>query len=101
MIDLSIIVPCLDEEENVALVLDSISDLISKTDISYEIILVDDQSEDLTLSIAEQWKKGKKILKNYLYITKIWREKRLWRCCKIRVSIRNWKICNFCLCRSC
>jgi len=67
MIDLSIIVPCLDEEENVALVLDSISDLISKTDISYEIILVDDQSEDLTLSIAEQWKKEKNSEKLSIY----------------------------------
>ena len=57
MIDLSIIVPCLDEEDNVNLVLDSLLDILSKTSIVYEIILVDDQSDDSTFSKAEQWQK--------------------------------------------
>lgn len=52
---LSIIIPCLDEEENVENVLNSVTELLINSGINYEIIVVDDQSTDATLQRAEKW----------------------------------------------
>ena len=52
---LSIIIPCLDEEENVREVLGEVTAVLIDSNINYEIIVVDDQSSDATLHLAEQW----------------------------------------------
>jgi glycosyltransferase involved in cell wall biosynthesis len=52
---LSIIIPCLDEEDNIVQVLDAVSNLLYKNKIPCEIIVVDDQSKDETLSYAKKW----------------------------------------------
>ena len=52
---LSIIIPCLNEEDNISNILNEISSLVMKYKIPNEIIIVDDQSHDLTLSVANQW----------------------------------------------
>ena len=54
--DLSIIVPCLNEAENVEHVLDSILSITDQIpDCSSEIIVVDDQSEDDTFILAQRF----------------------------------------------
>jgi len=52
---LSVIIPCLDEEENVQEVLREVTAVLMDSGIRYEIIVVDDQSSDATLHLAEQW----------------------------------------------
>jgi dolichol-phosphate mannosyltransferase len=52
---LSVIIPCLDEEENIGNVLRNTTEFLSGADINYEVIVVDDQSVDSTLSNAEKW----------------------------------------------
>lgn len=54
---LSVIIPCLDEEDNVENVLRDVTELLISADINYELIVVDDQSTDGTLSRAEKWAK--------------------------------------------
>jgi dolichol-phosphate mannosyltransferase len=51
----SIIIPCLDEEDNVKDILSSLLKALEANPIPYEIIVVDDQSRDATLTRAEQW----------------------------------------------
>ncbi|WP_424628745.1 glycosyltransferase family 2 protein [Bradyrhizobium sp. SYSU BS000235] len=51
--DLSIIVPCLNEEENIAVILSKLRDVLSGSDISAEVIVVDDQSDDKTFERAK------------------------------------------------
>lgn len=54
--DLSIIVPCLNEAENVEQVLENILQVTDKIqDCASEIIVVDDQSEDDTFNIAQKF----------------------------------------------
>ncbi|MFB9159182.1 glycosyltransferase family 2 protein [Chromobacterium violaceum] len=55
MTKLSIIIPCLNEEENVEQILDSVTAAVSGKITDYEIIIVDDQSDDSTLSLAQKW----------------------------------------------
>ena len=52
---LSVIIPCLDEEENVENVLHSVTEMLTKSNINYEIIVIDDKSTDATLQRAETW----------------------------------------------
>lgn len=54
---LSVIIPCLDEQDNVADVLRDVTAMLIEARINYEVIVVDDQSTDLTRSRAEQWVK--------------------------------------------
>lgn len=54
---LSVIIPCLDEEDNVADVLRSVTEMLINAGINYEVIVVDDQSIDATKHLAEQWAK--------------------------------------------
>src|SRR6266704_3603076 len=51
--DLTIVVPCLNEEQNVVLILDRVVGVLEDTGISTEIIVVDDQSDDGTFASAE------------------------------------------------
>jgi dolichol-phosphate mannosyltransferase len=54
---LSIIIPCLNEEDNVEDILSEVTSILKQSKISYEVIVVDDQSSDATLHYAEQWAK--------------------------------------------
>ncbi len=54
-IDLTIVVPCLNEEENVGEILSQIRKVIINQPFSTEIIVVDDQSEDQTVRQAKAW----------------------------------------------
>lgn len=54
---LSVIIPCLNEEENVENVLRDVTNILHQSGINYEVIVVDDQSSDETLHRAEKWTK--------------------------------------------
>jgi glycosyltransferase involved in cell wall biosynthesis len=52
---LTIIIPCLDEEENVVNVLENVTEVLIANRINFELVVVDDQSADETLKRAEAW----------------------------------------------
>jgi dolichol-phosphate mannosyltransferase len=52
---LTIIVPCLNEEDNISMVLNAIDKIMSKIQILYEVIIVDDKSTDNTSIVANKW----------------------------------------------
>jgi glycosyltransferase involved in cell wall biosynthesis len=54
-IDLTIVIPCLNEAENVVPILNSIQETMAGQPFSTEIIVVDDKSDDHTFAIASQW----------------------------------------------
>lgn len=54
-VDLTIVIPCLNEAENIAGILDSVYSAMVTQKFSFEIIIVDDKSDDETLLRAEQW----------------------------------------------
>jgi glycosyltransferase involved in cell wall biosynthesis len=49
---LSIIVPCLNEEENVSDILNSISKVVLQNDLNVEVLIIDDTSDDRTFDVA-------------------------------------------------
>lgn len=51
--ELSVIVPCLDEEENVSAALETLNKCLKGID--HEVIIIDDQSIDKTVSKAQAW----------------------------------------------
>jgi|GEM_PF-677845 len=55
VVDLTIVIPCLNEEENIVQILDHVSEAVSGHDFTFEIIVVDDQSDDKTLKYANEW----------------------------------------------
>ncbi len=61
---LSIIIPCRDEEENISLTIKSLTKIISKKIKNYEIIIVNDFSEDNTLNVCKKFSSKKIIIKN-------------------------------------
>lgn len=52
---LSLVIPTLNEAGNIPVLLDRISESLSSSDINYEIIVVDDNSQDGTAEVAEQY----------------------------------------------
>jgi dolichol-phosphate mannosyltransferase len=54
-IDLTIVVPCLNEVENIVGTLDNIYSTLKDQSFTYEIIVVDDISEDATFAVASEW----------------------------------------------
>ena len=60
--DISFFVPCLNEEENIIETINAIQYAINKTDISYEIIIVDDNSKDNTYNIVSKFKEDNPII---------------------------------------
>lgn len=62
-IEISIVVPIYNEEENVALLHESISNVMEKMNKRYEIIMVDDGSSDTTLTVLKQRQKNDPYLK--------------------------------------
>ncbi len=63
---LSIIIPCRDEEENISSTIYKLKKKLSKKIKNYEIIIVNDFSEDKTLKICKQFSSKKIIIKNNL-----------------------------------
>ena len=54
-IDLTIVIPCLNEEENIIQILEDIYSAVYGCGFSFEIIVVDDQSDDRTYQYANDW----------------------------------------------
>lgn len=54
--DLSILIPCLNEEENIATILNEIKSVIELNSLNAEIIVVDDRSQDETLKQCLKWR---------------------------------------------
>jgi len=54
-VDLTIVIPCLNEEDNVRLVLDELRAVLANRPFVSEIIVVDDFSDDRTFAVAEEW----------------------------------------------
>ncbi len=54
-IDLTIVVPCLNEVENIIGTLENIYDTLKEHTLTYEIVVVDDISEDETFAVASEW----------------------------------------------
>jgi glycosyltransferase involved in cell wall biosynthesis len=56
-IDLTIVIPCLNEVENIIVTLDNVYEKLKNQHFTYEIIVVDDISEDDTFAVANAWAK--------------------------------------------
>jgi dolichol-phosphate mannosyltransferase len=56
-IDLTIVIPCLNEVETIITTLDNVYETLKDRSFSYEIIVVDDISEDDTFKVASEWAK--------------------------------------------
>jgi glycosyltransferase involved in cell wall biosynthesis len=56
-IDLTIVIPCLNEVENIIGTLENIYSTLKDQPFIYEIIVVDDISEDETFAVASEWAK--------------------------------------------
>ncbi|CAB4326857.1 MULTISPECIES: glycosyltransferase family 2 protein [unclassified Brucella] len=54
-VDLTIVVPCLNEEENIEDILNLIRDLAIAQRFTSEIVIVDDKSDDRTQQLAQKW----------------------------------------------
>ena len=54
--EISFFVPCLNEEENVIPTIKTIQSALENFDFTYEIIIVDDNSEDKTYEVAKKYK---------------------------------------------
>lgn len=52
--DLSIVIPIYNEEENIPLLYDEIKQALAETDKTYEIVFVDDGSKDRSLALLEE-----------------------------------------------
>jgi glycosyltransferase involved in cell wall biosynthesis len=52
--ELSIVIPCLNEEENIETILTQLSGILSPTKIAVETLVLDDQSDDDTFMIAQK-----------------------------------------------
>jgi dolichol-phosphate mannosyltransferase len=55
----SVILPTLNENGHIVQLIDSISTIFVKRDLAFEIIIVDDNSEDGTIQTVERYKKKK------------------------------------------
>ena len=54
--DITFFVPCLNEEENIINTLDTIVSTVSETNLTYEILIIDDNSTDGTIDQIEKYK---------------------------------------------
>ncbi|KXJ67169.1 glycosyl transferase family 2 [Achromobacter xylosoxidans] len=54
-LDLTIVIPCLNEEENIVDILDNVKQAVAGQKFTSEIVVVDDQSDDATYERATQW----------------------------------------------
>jgi glycosyltransferase involved in cell wall biosynthesis len=65
-LDLTVVVPCLNESESVREILDSIFSVFSSSSWTYEVIVIDDSSDDDTYQEALSWFKEHRISPNGL-----------------------------------
>ena len=56
-VDLTIVIPCFNEVDSIENTLESIRSALTGQSFSYEIIVVDDLSDDETAEVARQWSK--------------------------------------------
>jgi glycosyltransferase involved in cell wall biosynthesis len=56
-VDLTVVVPCLNEQENIHMILGALCDVLGNAPFRYEIIVVDDQSDDRTFELANSFAK--------------------------------------------
>lgn len=56
-LDLTIVIPCLNEEERISATLDTVASAMSELLYSYEILVIDDGSTDRTSQIVEEYGK--------------------------------------------
>jgi len=54
-VDLTIVVPCLNEADNITAILDNIHAAVINQTFTTEVIVVDDKSDDATYELASQW----------------------------------------------
>ena len=54
VVDVSVVIPCRNEEANVAAITQAVSAELVKADVRYEIILIDNASTDATVAIARR-----------------------------------------------
>src|SRR2546425_2112091 len=54
-VDLTIVIPCLNEEDNVRFILDAVRSVVANQPFVAEIIVIDDKSDDRTVVIANDW----------------------------------------------
>lgn len=66
-VDISVIVPMFNEEENATKTLERLSDALDSTDRNWEIIVVDDGSTDSTRSLVEDYSEFNKYVKLISY----------------------------------
>ncbi|MDQ2859259.1 MAG: glycosyltransferase family 2 protein [Pseudomonadota bacterium] len=52
-VDVSVVIPCFNEEENVLAIAEAVATELAKESVSYEIILIDNASTDGTVSVAK------------------------------------------------
>lgn len=57
-VDLTIVIPCLNEEDNIELILDQVRAVLADQSFNAEIVVIDDMSDDRTLLLAERWANG-------------------------------------------
>ena len=69
-LDITIVVPCLNEMKNIAGTLDNIHTTLQNQRFTYEIIVVDDISEDETFTVASKWAKEHKATISVKVITR-------------------------------
>lgn len=69
-VDLTIVIPCLNEVENILGTLDNVYTALKNQPLTYEIIVVDDVSEDETFAVASKWAEQHKSLVSIKVITR-------------------------------
>jgi glycosyltransferase involved in cell wall biosynthesis len=54
-VDLTIVIPCLNEADNIQLILDQVRSVIVNQPFLAEVVVIDDMSDDRTLALAMEW----------------------------------------------
>ncbi len=85
MVELSVIIPCYNEEKNVERMPEELIEELDKLNLDYEIIAVDDGSKDSTLKIL------KKLKEKYAFIKIIKHERNKGLASAIKTGIDNAK----------
>ena len=60
---ISVIIPAYNEEDNIPILMEELQDIISKTNLDCEVVLVDDGSDDRTYTVAKECEKDYTFMK--------------------------------------